>query len=75
MYQPGGGEGTEADLTQPPQSQAHPLGFFTNGQDAASAVASVASVIGQSYGLMGESSLEDPAQAEIFRVDKQNIYS
>jgi hypothetical protein len=78
MYQPPGSNnnGNEGDLGQPSvpgqqQQQIPSLGFF-NGQDVATIVASAAS---QNYGLMGESGgMDDPAQNEIFRLDKQAIY-
>jgi hypothetical protein len=77
MYQPPGSNnnGNEGDLGQPSapgqQQQIPSLGFF-NGQDVASIVASAAT---QNYGLMGESGgMDDPAQNEIFRLDKQAIY-
>uniref|UniRef100_A0AC34GSB3 Uncharacterized protein n=1 Tax=Panagrolaimus sp. ES5 TaxID=591445 RepID=A0AC34GSB3_9BILA len=72
MYQPpGSNNGNEGDLGQTIPGQIPPLGFF-NGQDVASIVASAAS---QNYGLMGnESGMDDPAQNEMFRSDKQAIY-
>jgi hypothetical protein len=72
MYQPPGSNnnGNEGDLSQPTPGQIPPLGFFGNGQDVASIVASAAA--SQNYGLMGE--IDDPTQNEIFRLDKQAIY-
>uniref|UniRef100_A0A914XSK2 Bindin n=1 Tax=Panagrolaimus superbus TaxID=310955 RepID=A0A914XSK2_9BILA len=73
MYQPpGSNNGNEGDLGQATPGQIPPLGFF-NGQDVASIVASAAS---QNYGLMGGEGggMDDPAQNEIFRLDKQAIY-